>query len=378
MGFFDSKDDKKDLKLTKIMLESLKKDPSLHSYEHWNAAGDYACEIRFFPHAFQCYKNAFELNKNQEIAEKLNTILDKVTNVLEVLPDELKEEIEDFRLSNPLDPAKWLAVSNKLLKKATEEDSSFDAARLALSFCAYCTLRSGQDISPINSVLEQISEDDIEAGDYKSPLLEFDKNSKADSPIRVVAYGDNNTLGLQGNWDIKFRDTYHFQWSQDSGEHITLANCGISGAGAMDALLYLKRDVLNYQPDITLINFGMNDAWLGKAAHLAFETIMENVVELLKYKTQVVLISPVPHIPSECPENEKPTDVPLEEVEIDSWYEITKKIAMKTNVHFLDLQNEFPKDPSERKKYFVNGYNHLNKEGNTLIKNALEKLIKFI
>ena len=361
------------------MLKSLKKDPSLATYEEWDKAGDYACEIRFFPHAFSCYQNAFSLNKNQEIAEKLNTILDKVTNVLEIVPETLKENIEEFRLSNPLDPEKWLALANKLLKEEGTKEvfADYSAAKLALAFCCYCSLRSMTNVQPINEILIKLIEP-VDMKSYKPAILEYDAKAKGEEPIKVVAFGDNVTLGLQGPWEIKFRDTYHYQWSNDSGQIITLANCGISGAGAMDALMYLKRDVVNYNPDITFLNFGMNDAWLGHAALLAYEILLENVVHLLKPHTQVILVGPTPHIPEFCPENERPTGTSDEEVEIGAWHESCRKVAAKANVPFADVLAEFPSDANERKKLFANGFNHPNAAGHELIKKAIDKVLRFV
>lgn len=371
----------RDHKLTSIMLKSLKKDPSLEDYDSWMKGGDFATEMRFFPHAFNCYHNALELNKTQEAAEKLNTILDKITNVLEVLPEELKEDVEEFRLSNPLDPSKWLALANKLLKKETEFAEEIDykkyfAARIALSMCSYCILRSGGDAAAVNQVLSQICEN-VDAKNFNSPVTEFDsKTKKDDEPIRVVAYGDQVTLGLYPNWELRFEETYHFLWSKASDKFITLANTGISGASAMDALLYLKRDVLNYQPDITLLNFGLNDAWLGSQALLAYENILHSVIELIKDKTKVVLISPLPHIPEACPIDERPSDIDLAEADIKSWTNALKRVAIKTGCSLADLAAVFPEEKSERRKYLANGFNQANLEGQKLIKEALDKVLR--
>jgi len=370
----------RDLKLTEIMLKSLKRDPTLATEDQWIKAGDFACEIRFFPHAFHCYHNALDLNKTQEVAEKLNTIVDKITNVLEVLPEELKEDVEEFRLSNPLDPEKWLAISNKLLKRNTEfaKEINYDdyaAARLALALCIYCVLRAGGDASPVNHVLEQVTEK-VSIQDFKSPVLYFDRSTKAeDEPIRMVAVGDQVTLGLHPNWELRFEETYHFLWSHEHADKfITLANCGISGASALDGMLYIKRDILNYQPDITLINFGVNDAWLGSQALLAYEVLLESIINLIKPHTKPVLISPIPHIPSACPEAERPSAVDLAEVEIGSWVDACKRAAKKTGVALAEPA--FPEDPEQRSQYLSNGFNQVNIEGSRLIKDSLDRVLK--
>ncbi len=368
----------RDLKLTQIMLQSLKREPSLYSAEDWVHAGDFAVELRFYPHAFNCYQNALALSKTQEIAEKLNDIVDKVTNVLEVLPTELALHIDEFRLNNPLDPEKWLELSNKLLKQNTEFVDGFDAnrynsARIALAMTAYCTLRLGEDVTAINHVLSQLIAK-VDASNFKSPVIEF-KAQDPSKALKVVAYGDQVTLGLQPGWELRFEETYHYLWSHDSALKINLANCGTSGASALDALLYLKRDVLNYKPDITMISFGLNDAWLGHAALLPFEVIMTAVVELLKPHTQVLLLSPIPQIVSACPIEEKPTNVDLKEVEIPAWTNALKRVAMHTGVALADVTAEFPQDLELRRAYLSNAYNQVNLAGHQLIKRAIDKVL---
>ncbi len=365
----------RDLKLTQIMLQSLKRDPTLHTVEDWLHAGDFAMELRFFPHAFNCYHNALDLSKSPEIAEKLNDVLDKITNVLEVLPPDLALFIDEFRLNNPLDPEKWLELANKLLKQNTEFKPAFDAQRyqsasIALAMTAYCSLRLGEDISSINHVLSQLVEKS-DAANYKSPVL----NYKLDKALRVVAWGDQVTLGLQPGWELRYEESFHYLWSQELAHKTTIANCGVSGASALDALLYIKRDVLNYKPDITFISFGLNDAWFGHAALLAYEVLMTAVVDLLKPHTQIVLISPIPHIPADCPAAERPTSVDLKEVEIPAWTNALKRVAMHTGVALADLSVEFPQDLEERRAYLSKGSNQANLAGNQLIKRAIDKVL---
>jgi len=365
----------RDLKLTQIMLESLKRDPSLHTDQEWISAGDFAMELRFFPHAFNCYHNALDLSKSQETAEKLNDVLDKITNVLELLPPELALHIDEFRLNNPLDPQKWLELSNKLLKQNTDFQPDFAAQRykaaaIALAVTAYCCLRLGEDIAPINHVLSQVVEKS-DAANYTSPQLKIRVDPA--KPLRVVTWGDQVALGLQPAWELRYEETYAYLWAQEQAHKINLANCGISGASALDAILYLKRDVLNYKPDLTFVSFGLNDSWLGHSALLAYEVLMTAVVELLKPHTQLVLVSPLAHIPSDYPENERPTTIDLKEAEIPAWANALRRVAMKTGVTLAEA--EFPADLEERRSYLAKGSNQANLSGNELIKRAIDKVL---
>lgn len=362
----------KDARLTELMLKSLTRDPSLASYEDWMKAGDYAANMRFFPHSFKCFQNAMDLEKNEEVADRLNTILDKVTNVLEIIPPELKVLVEDFRLDNPLDPEKWLEVSNKLLSEA-KGNSQYGAAKIAMGFAVYCCLRVGMDVDPLNEVLSKLILKDIDAPPHKK--VATIKNNE-EKPMRVVALGDNVTLGLEANWEVCFDNTYHYMWGQESGAFVSIANCGTSGAGVMDAVMYLGRDVINYKPDLVFINFGVNDAWLGAKALDAYEALLESVVEIVRASSQVVLISPVPHIPENCPAEQRPSNVNLDEVQIEEWVKVCSRVAAKTGVPYADAYSEFPKSAQDRKKYFGNGFNQLNREGQKLILKAINEVVK--
>lgn len=368
----------KEIKLTQTMLLSLKEDPSLATFEEWKDAGDYAAQIRFFPHAFKCFHNAFELKKTEEITEKLNDVLDKMTNVLEILPADMKEIVEPIRFNNPLDPSKWLEISNQLLKTAKDKDDKnpslehYKSAKIALAFCVYSALRSANDVEEMNKVLVNLIEPvSLDNATFEKLSIQVPR----DRELRVVAMGDNVTLGLQHNWDVKFEETYHYLWAHECGKDVTLANCGISGAGMMDALLYLGRDAINYRPDLVFLNFGINDAWLGFNALPAYEVLVESVIELLKPHCQVALITPVPHIPEACPATQRPTTVDLKEVEIEPWVVACKRVALRTNTALVDAYAEFPPVGGDRAKYFANGFNQLTLEGHRLILDAINKTI---
>lgn len=373
----------KDEKLTEIMFLSLKKDSKQFSYEEWTKAGDFALEMRFFPHALSCYQMAAELNKDEFVLDKINNVLDRITNVLEHVPNVLKEQIEEIRLNNPLDPAKWLGIANGILKKEAvaiiegkAEPEVKYAAVFALAFAAYCALRSANDIDAINEVLIPLTDDVNTDGKTKKLNLKAIQEKKPGENIKVVAMGDNITLGLQPDWSINFRETFHYIWAQELGAgnqyNLSLANNAVSGSGVLDLILYLARDAINYKPDIALIMVGNTDAWLGKSILPAYEVLLTVVVEILKsHGIEVVLISPVPHIPKNCPDDQRPTDINLQEVEIDDYVLINKRVAFKTDCVFVDAFAKFPVVENQRSRLFINGFNQPNLEGQRLIKDAL-------
>ena len=363
------------------MFRSLQKDPSLASFDEWKNAGDFAKDMRFFPHALACYQRALELTpKDEVVLNKTNDMVDRITNVLEFVPERIKPAIEDIRLSNPLDPGKWLVITNNVLKEVSDalaageiNEPDLDAAKFALAFTAYCSLRSGNDVGPINDVLVDLLEPvNLSTWTPKKIDLKTLAEKKGDDPIKAVTLGDNISLGLQPDWEIKFQETYAFLWAKETEHGISLANNGISGAGVMDLALYLGRDVMNFKPDLVTIMLGNNDVWLGEQVLPAYEALLEvNIKRLIQEGTEVALVCPIPHIPSECPEDQRPTSIDLKEAEIKPYVEACKRVAARLDCSLVDATDKFPEGENQRKAYFVNGFNQPNLDGQNLIKQAM-------
>jgi lysophospholipase L1-like esterase len=248
------------------------------------------------------------------------------------------------------------------------------ASTFALSFGAYCASRSGNEIQPINELLKDLTAAPDMRG-WTSPKLNLRELCRSKDTVKIVALGDNVTLGLQNNWEIKFQETYHYQWLHDLKLNTSLANNAISGAGVLDLALYLGRDAIYYKPDVVLINYGLNDAWLGKQILLAYENLLEVCIRILQgNKIQVVLISPSPQIPSACPMDQRPTDIQLDEAEVSTYAQACKRIAVRTGCVFADAYSKFPSSEHERKQYLANGFNMPNLAGQKLIKSALDDI----
>jgi hypothetical protein len=360
------------------MFTSLQGDSSLYKAEEWLKAGDFACEMRFFPHAFQCYQRSNEAEKSEAALRRINDTIDKITNVLEDLPSRLTTKVEDIRLSNPLDPAKWLAIANLLLKDFSDELSknklsseTSEAAKFALAFAIYCAKRSGNAVTQMNEVLEDLIQESNSnfQNDKKLDLTAFAIKKNQD-PIKVICFGDNISLGLLPDWSINFNETYHYLWSKEVDKKISLANNAVSGAGVLDLCLYTRRDILNYKPDIALIMIGNVDGWLGEEAVLAYQVLYSSMLKIIKEKgITPVVISPIPQVLENFPQAEIPPGLSKNDYKIELFVEAAKKAAWQNDVCFVDCFNNYPTEA----KYFANGYNQPNLEGQELIKQALIK-----
>ncbi len=368
----------RDDKLTEIMFRSLHKDHKLASRDEWLKAGDWALEMRFFPHAFACFQLAAETGKHEDVLTRLDKTIDKVTNVLEFVPTKLKNHIEDIRLSNPLDPAKWLAINNAIFKNSSGEleAEELEASRFALSFASYCAIRSGHDDDGIDQILKDLIPE-VDTRGYESPKLDLEaiaKNKNGEA-IKIVALGDNVTLGIQPDYEIKFQETYHYLWAREFKHKNNLANNAISGAGVLDLALYLGRDAIYFKPDIAIICYGINDIWLGPNIHSAYEGLLESCIKILQdHKIHVLLVSPPNHIPGACPPDQRPSQYPDTDLNTESLAEACRRVAARTGCVFADAFSKFSVIEGVRKHHFVNGFNQPNLEGQKLIKSALDQV----
>ena len=82
-------------------------------------------------------------------------------------------------------------------------------------------------------------------------------------PITIVAFGDSVT---QGSMDNKFdyENVYHNLLKKkllevNSELPINVINAGISGNAASYAFIRTERDVIKHQPDLCIVDFGLND-----------------------------------------------------------------------------------------------------------------------
>jgi len=79
----------------------------------------------------------------------------------------------------------------------------------------------------------------------------------------IVCIGDSNTFG----WNNRYTHSYPFLLENNLKylkAEAKVINCGIGGDTVSDGMRRLRRDVLFFKPDFTIINLGANDARLLK------------------------------------------------------------------------------------------------------------------
>ena len=75
---------------------------------------------------------------------------------------------------------------------------------------------------------------------------------------RIVALGDSFTAG----YEVQVEETFAMQLEghlRAAGHDVEVLNAGVSGYSNAEALLYLERELLKYEPDVVLLSFYGND-----------------------------------------------------------------------------------------------------------------------
>ena len=124
-------------------------------------------------------------------------------------------------------------------------------------------------------------------------------NDAAAAPVLIVAFGDSVTQGMTTLGQQTHDRVYHAQFKRSLEIYypnctFSVINAGASGQTATDALQRLERDVIRHQPDLTLITFGLNDAWQGLPGLVVFKTALTTLVRRTQTETQsdVMVLTP--------------------------------------------------------------------------------------
>jgi len=83
-------------------------------------------------------------------------------------------------------------------------------------------------------------------------------------PINIVVLGDSITHGAQAPGVIDYENVYWNRLKKKLNKvrnyvPVNMINSGIGGTTAKQAVCRIERDVLKYNPDLTIICFGLND-----------------------------------------------------------------------------------------------------------------------
>ncbi len=125
--------------------------------------------------------------------------------------------------------------------------------------------------------------------------------------VTVAFLGDSVTQGcfeIYKNQDSHIvpvfdkESAYHLYFSRILSKlcpsvPVNIINAGISGGSAPHGLARLKRDVLRYNPDLTVVCFGLNDSGGGLEKLPKYEEALRNIFsELQKRDIEIIFMTP--------------------------------------------------------------------------------------
>ncbi len=127
-------------------------------------------------------------------------------------------------------------------------------------------------------------------------IIQKQNNIFSRPPITLAFFGDSITHGCfelypvePGNLDVAYdmEHAYHNRLRQILNMlypkvPITIINAGISGDSSYDAKNRLERDVLAFNPDLTVVCFGMNDSGYGQGRLDEYEASLREIFEKIK------------------------------------------------------------------------------------------------
>jgi lysophospholipase L1-like esterase len=173
----------------------------------------------------------------------------------------------------------------------------------------------------------------------------------APEPITIVAFGDSTTA-VRGSTKV------YATLLQEELRNVRIINAGVSGNTTEMARKRFEQDILRHQPQIVIIQFGINDAavdvWKTPAATEPrvplerYEANLRHFVQTLKSKkARVVLMTPNPlrwtpklkemyGQPPYRPENVEGFNAPLA-----PYCEAARRVAREEGAELLDIQQAF-------------------------------------
>lgn len=197
--------------------------------------------------------------------------------------------------------------------------------------------------------------------------------------MKILFQGDSITdCGRDWNNDSQLGRGYAYLVStylglKEPNKH-TFINKGISGNRVVDLYARIKRDIINYQPDVMSILIGVNDVWheLGESPNgvdadkffKIYSMLIEEVKEALP---NIKIMIMEPFVLEACSTTEH---WEFFKTEVAKRADMAKKIAEKYNLPFIELQDSFDKLAKEApNSYWLGDGVHPTPAGHEFIKN---------
>ncbi|MCL5770770.1 MAG: SGNH/GDSL hydrolase family protein [Actinobacteria bacterium] len=217
----------------------------------------------------------------------------------------------------------------------------------------------------------------------------------------IVCTGDSNTFG----WNYKYQMSYPQILERNLNSYISnikVINCGIGGATIIDSFNRYENDILFFDPETVIINFGFNDGMLTKLqrnnnnekkSNLIYEVnnnyyslkikdeififYLEKLIKNLKNNFVNIILTglyKVNKIKIDKVYSDDKKLVDLQNLIYKEYDNLIKKLAIKNDIVFFDLWNKL-NNYEKIKNYFQDDGFHLNITGYKLLADSLCEII---
>jgi lysophospholipase L1-like esterase len=188
--------------------------------------------------------------------------------------------------------------------------------------------------------------------------------------VRIIAYGDSITAG----GDATRPELIFWQrWANDlqtryPRAHITAVNGATGGDSTVQGLLRLQSKVLDQNPDLVLVGFGMNDHNVGGVPIPQFETNLTEIITRIRAVThaEIVLFSAFPPNP----------EWKFGSHRMSEYAAATKKVANESSCAYADVFSNWQTMARAKKPEDLlgNNINHPNDFGHWIYFRVLQGL----
>lgn len=230
------------------------------------------------------------------------------------------------------------------------------------------------------------------------------KTSKKEALYKIVCFGDSTTdasyVNIDEDYALAYKDLkVYSKWLEEEldqvlSKKVEIINSGVSGDTTLDAKLRFKRDVLDYSPDMVIIQFGANDQSIRQDIGLtkpiiSIEDFAYNILffisRIKKMTPNIILMTPglilwKDHFKSKFFKSPYAINSRLGlSNNLSNYAEIIRKIALEEQVGLIDIFNEeikFDKTSDNALDAFLPDGLHPNTEGHKFIANLIIEHIK--
>jgi lysophospholipase L1-like esterase len=180
----------------------------------------------------------------------------------------------------------------------------------------------------------------------------------------IICFGDSVTFG----WNVTYNFSYPSLLEKDLMNNHSLVkviNSGIGENTVIKAYSRLKRDILRFEPDYVILNFGLNDGMLQKKASRNiregeiyyvhnnfsyapqveidnFRNTYIEIVKILKQKDINLLLLGISPVTQDFPQGRDDSFQKMQRETYAVYNNAVKQIAEQEGIDYIDLYEVFP------------------------------------